>query len=396
MRSIVVVGYGIAGLTAAETLREVGFDGDLTIVGEEATQPYSRPALSKTLLSARGLPGDTSALNLMEPRHGAVEILGYRAVELRRDEGVVVCSNGRALRYDGLVIATGSRARRFTESPHEMTLRTAGDALELRQRLEARPKVTIIGGGPLGMEVASSAQGLGCEVTLVHPGTPMSRQVGPYLGDLCAQEAKRHGVTHIDNTVRSVESTGGLDGASPPPALTLKLGSGSSLATELLITAVGDEPQHDWLENTDLLSGGRLVTDSNGFVADGIVAAGDVAWFLPTTPSAQLSTVQRVPLWMHAIDQAKAAAAALLQGPGAEPFHSRPYFWTEQFGLHIRMCGEAPQGHPIVVDGGVAERSALLHWPTDPWCENRGTAATINYKHPIPRLRRLASSVPQL
>lgn len=392
MRRILVVGYGIAGLTAAETLRDAGFDGELTIVGGEHDRPYSRPALSKALLSDPHRPADPTVLALTDSQHRSVEILGVRAAELRRDERTIRCSDGSILAYDGLVIATGSRPRRFTDSPHELTLRTREDALELRRRLTARPHVTIIGGGPLGMEVASGARDFDCEVQLVHRGTPMENQIGTFLGGICADKAQDHGVTLINDFARSVDSSTSSGGGTALRRGAVNLASGAQLDTELLVSAVGEDPEIAWLGDSDLLTDKRLVTDERGFVAENIIAVGDVAWTAVGQEGPDGLALRRAPLWTHAIDQSRAAALALIKGREADPFHPRPYFWTEQFGLHIRMCGDLPEGEPLIVDGDPAKRSALLHWPSDAESGRPGTAAAINYRYPIPRLRRLANS----
>ncbi|MER7035414.1 FAD-dependent oxidoreductase, partial [Streptomyces albidoflavus] len=152
IRRVVVVGNGIAGLTAADTLREAGFDGRLTVVGDEPHPAYSRPALSKALL----LDGaDLSSHKLPAASHGADELLGVRAVGLDPDRRLVTLDEGTALPYDRLVLATGSRARRLSALPDELTLRGLDDALSLRSRLANRPSVVVVGGGPLGMEIAS-------------------------------------------------------------------------------------------------------------------------------------------------------------------------------------------------------------------------------------------------
>lgn len=407
MQRIVIVGYGVAGLTAGDALRGAGFDGELIIVGEEPSAPYSRPALSKALLSdSSGAEPDLSVLTLPAPVHGGTETLGQRAVGVCPAERILLLEDGTTLAWDGLVIATGARPRRFTDSPHEFTLRTLPEALALRSRFASRPHMTVIGAGPLGMEVASSARAVGCEVTVVHPGTPMVRQLGAELGELCARAAVDHGVRLVDDVAVAVDhvAAGGPEGADAgDDVLTVTLGSGQRLATDLLITAIGDRPNDEWLAGSGLLRHGRLVVDERGLVlgeatpggpgtpraGDGrIVATGDVAWLDAATGPA------RVPLWTHAIDHARAAAASLLHGSAAATFVPRPYFWTEQFGLHVRVSGPVPAGVVQVVDGDLADGGALLRWDGPDGAGSPGTAAAVNYRIPIPRLRRMAAAAP--
>lgn len=377
MKRIVIAGYGVAGLTAGDTLREAGFDGEITIVGQEPTAPYSRPALSKALLADSGSDPDLSALSLPEPIHGARELLGRTATELDPHERTVRLDDGADLPYDALLIASGSRPRRFTDSPAELTLRSLADALELRRRLSCRPRTLVLGGGALGMEVASGARGLGCEVTVAHRGVPMSRQVGPVLGGVCAREAEAAGVTLLDDVAVAVRTDG--------QATEVELASGARLHPELLVTAIGDAPNVEWLESSGLLEEGRLVVDHRGLVTPEIAAAGDVAW----TRSGQW--MSRRPLWMHAIEQARATAMGLLHGDAAISHVPRPYFWTEQFGLHLRLAGPPAQGQPEIVEGALDSTRMLLRWPAADRVEGGGTAAAVNHRLPIPRLRRLAN-----
>lgn len=391
MRRIVVVGNGIAGLTASDSLRLAGFDGELTVVGAERHQPYSRPALSKALLhggSGNGAGGSGEeglrAHELPEPGHEATELLGVSATGLDVEARLLRLDGGGELPYDGLVIASGSRARRLTaghgsnREPRELTLRTIEDAVHLRERLASRPSVIVIGGGPLGMEVASGCLHMGCEVTLVSDGLPLSRQLGGYLADLFTTAARRRGLRLVHGGKAGLVDHG--DRAE------VALADGTVLEADLVVTAVGDEPNIGWLADTDLLTGGALRVDSRGRVRPDIVAAGDVAFF-PTGRG-----VQRVPLWTSAIDQAKVAAVGLLQGDAAPELNFQPYFWTEGFGLSLKAVGSTPvAGAPGYCEPGSEHDSVLLRWSN---ADGSGTAAAVNYRIPIPKLRRLADADP--
>ncbi|MGM9471781.1 NAD(P)/FAD-dependent oxidoreductase [Pseudarthrobacter sp. YS3] len=372
MRRIVVVGNGIAGLTACDSLRSAGFDGELTVVGAERHQPYSRPALSKALLH-----GDDAlqAHELPEPNHEATELLGVSATGLDADAGLVRLAGGGELPYDGLVIASGSRARRLSEgSASELTLRTIEDAILLKERVASRPSVIVIGGGPLGMEVASGCLHVGCDVTLVSDVTPLSRQLGAHLADIFTAAAIRRGL----KVVRGGKARIVDHGAGPR----VVLADGTELGADLVVTAIGDEPNTGWLGGSGLLTDGSLRVDSRGRVRPEIVAAGDVTFF-PTSRG-----IQRVPLWTSAIDQAKAAAVGLLKGDTAPEFSFQPYFWTEGFGLSLKSVGFTPVvGAPDYCEPGAEQESVLMRWQND---DGAGTAAAINYRIPIPKLRRLA------
>ncbi|WP_083662459.1 MULTISPECIES: NAD(P)/FAD-dependent oxidoreductase [unclassified Rhodococcus (in: high G+C Gram-positive bacteria)] len=367
-RRIVVVGNGIAGQTACDSLRAAGFDGDLTIVGDEPRAAYSRPALSKALLV------DGGSHELAPPTHEATEVLGVAAVGLDVESRRVSLADGSELSFDGLVIATGSRARRLggPDSP-ELTLRTLDDALALRERLAARPSVVVVGAGPLGMEIASAALSAGCEVTLVADGRPMLPHLGPCLSEAFTAAAVAQGLKLVDGTAA------GIDGARA-----VVLSDGSRVEADLIVTAIGDIPNTEWLATSRLMVDGRLEADSRGRVAPGIVAAGDVA-AIPTRGG-----VRRIPLWSSAIEQAKVAAVALLAGDAAPELDLDPYFWTEQFGLNLKATGHLPAaGEPEFLIGDSPHGPSVMRWTHD---DGRGVAVAVNHRIPIPKLRRMASA----
>ncbi|MBS9371960.1 NAD(P)/FAD-dependent oxidoreductase [Rhodococcus sp. B50] len=368
MERIVVVGNGIAGQSACDSLRAAGFGGQLTVVGDEPIPAYSRPALSKALLT------DGGSHELAAPAHGATERLGVAAIGLDVDAHLVRLDDGTDLPFDGLVIATGARPRPLGAGA--LVLRTLDDALALRERLTGRPSVAVVGAGPLGMEVASAAAQAGCEVTVVADTAPMRPQFGPYLSELFTAAATAAGVKLVYGTAT------GLD------AGTVSLDDGGRVSAELVVAAIGDMPNVEWLRGSGLLTDGRLIADSRGRIAPGIVAAGDVA-HAPIR-----GVVRRIPLWNSAIEQARAAAAALLLGDAAPEFDADPYFWTEQFGLHLKAIGHLPvAGEPTVLLGddpaGDPHGPVLLHWRHP---DGAGVAVAINHRIPIPKLRRAAAT----
>lgn len=388
LRHIVVVGNGVAGLTAADTLRSAGFDGELTIVGEENVAAYSRPALSKALLRS---DADLTAHELPAPDHGATELLGRAAASIDVARRVLTLDDGADLGYDGLVIASGSRARRLggaatagaasagaASATTELVLRTLDDALALRARIASRPDVVVIGGGPLGMEVASGAVEAGCMVTLVTREQPMLRHLGAHLSATIAAAAVARGLRIVLTPDARIAERDGR-----PAVVTAE---GDVIGGDLLLTAAGDLPNTEWLAGSGmhgvrLQDGGAVAVDARGRVNDRIVAAGDVA----AVPTA--SGHARSPLWNSAIDQARVAAVALLRGDDAPELNARPYFWTEQFDLTLRVAGPTPLlGAPEFVDGDDSAGPALLRWRHS---DGTATAVSVNYRIPIPRLRRL-------
>lgn len=376
MQRIVVVGNGIAGQTACDTLRAGGFEGQLSIIGEEPHPTYSRPALSKALLQSGGT---VDAHQLPDSRHGAEVLLGRAATGLDPDRRLVELDDGEIVPYDGLVIASGSRARHLPgfsgsgERP-DIVLRTLDDALALKKRLLSRPSVLVVGGGPLGMEVASGALDSGCEVTLICSGAPLSSQLGGYLSALFLRAALSRGLKIV------TDSRARLAGNDAR----VHLGDGTVLEADLLVSAIGDEPNVGWLRGTGLLTDGALHPDTRGRMRQDIVAAGDVAAF----PTARGRL--RIPLWTSAIDQAKTAALGLLQQDSAGELDILPYFWTEGFGLSLKVAGFTPvHGDPQSSQGSTRPDAQLLRWEH---ADGTGTAAAINYRIPIPKLRKLAAA----
>lgn len=203
----------------------------------------------------------------------------------------------------------------------EVFLRDLDDMVALRSRLENRPSVVVVGGGPLGMEIASGARAAGCEVTLVSRGQPMRRHLGAFISDNVVAAARAHGVTLRTEGCATVRQT-------PDGLAEVVLRDGSLVTADVLVSAVGDVPNLEWLDVSGLLTDGRLVVDSRGRVLvkgaprPDIVAAGDVATF-PTS-----SGLRWVLLWTSAIDQAKIAGPALLLGDDAPALDFKPYFWT--------------------------------------------------------------------
>ncbi|WP_198289932.1 NAD(P)/FAD-dependent oxidoreductase [Nocardioides sp. Iso805N] len=359
------MGNGIAGVTAAHTLREAGFDGELTIVGDEPHPAYSRPALSKALLLEEA--GLTSH-HLPAPTHGATELMGLTVSGLDLDTRCVLLDGGEGLPYDRLVVASGSRARRLSTLPGEVTLRGLDDALYLRERLASVSSVIVVGGGPLGMEIASACRAGGCEVTLVSQGMPLVQQLGVHLAGILTRAA-------LDRGLAIVESAGAVLEASADGMVRVVVAEGGALEADLVVSAVGDVANTEWLASTGLSAPDGIHVDTRGLARPDVAAVGDVA--VMPTPYGR----RRIPLWTSAIEQAKTAAAALLLGEAASPLELRPYFWTEQFGLTLKAAGRLPvSGDPEYVEGGPG--AGLMRWPE--------AAVALNYRIPIPRLRRLS------
>jgi NADPH-dependent 2,4-dienoyl-CoA reductase/sulfur reductase-like enzyme len=300
---------------------------------------------------------------------------------------LVELADGDRLPYDGLVIATGARARKLgTDDPVEVTLRSLDDAVVLRQRLAKARDVVVVGGGFLGMEVASSAASLGKTVTIVDQATPLVDRLGPTLSGMLLKAAADHGVrVEIAPLGVRIERRG----SGPDRLLST---AGSMLAeADLIVTAAGDLPNTEWLHGSGLAIDGGVVIDRHCRVAPDIVGAGDVV-----SLRRRDGRCVRSPHWWNALAQAKIAAATLLgREPDSFVGDTPPFFWTEAFGVKIRLAGHLPPvGEPSVLDGSIADRRALLVWPAADEEHGFGTAAAVNASISVPKLTKLARQLP--
>ncbi|OBJ02025.1 NAD(P)/FAD-dependent oxidoreductase [Mycobacterium sp. 1465703.0] len=339
LRQVVVVGAGVAGMGAAETLRRDGYDGDLTIVGAERQAPYHRPPLSKKLLSGQvhraGI--DMAAQFDMDARvlRGASAVgldLSARTVQVR-DEG-----QNLSLSFDGVVIASGAQPREWPGGPAPdgvLLLRTVDDCLAIRERLGSRPRVVVVGGGFIGSEVAATCRLLGLDVVLVEKASgPLVQALGAELAPCWAKLHREHGVD-----LRVGVGVDGFVGDGHVEAV--RLTDGSQVPADVVIVGLGVTPATGWLEGSGLHLDDGVVCDAKG-VAEGndgdgvVVAAGDVArWWHPL-----YDRHLRTEHWDDAGRQGAAAARTLLAGPErAEAFDELPYFWSDQYDVKLQMLG---------------------------------------------------------
>ncbi|MFD8806965.1 NAD(P)/FAD-dependent oxidoreductase [Streptomyces sp. NPDC059597] len=345
MRTVTVVGASLAGLYAARELRAQGFDGRLVIVGDEPHRPYDRPPLSKDFLTGRA---DESVLALTDAEDraalGAEWLLGVRATGLDPRTRKVRLHTGRTVTTDGVVIATGARARRLPgPAPTGVhTLRTLDDARTLRTALTEGPRrVVVIGGGFIGAETASSCAVLGHEVTVVEAAPlPLLPQLGPEMAAVCAALHRRAGVRLITGT-----GVAALRGTRTVTAV--DLADGRTLFADLVVTGIGATPNTDWLAGSGLpLRDGVLCDAGCATPLPQVVAAGDVA---------RVDGI-RSEHWTAATLQPRTAVAGLLAGHTRETGRPVPYFWSEQYGSRLQFAGSRREGDTVrVTEGTLAD-----------------------------------------
>ncbi|MER7049339.1 NAD(P)/FAD-dependent oxidoreductase [Streptomyces jumonjinensis] len=362
---IVVVGASLAGLRAAETLREKGFAGELTIVGDEALPPYDRPPLSKQVLLGRVRARDVGL-----PRRRAVDArwrLGTPAAGLDTAGKRVLLAGGEKLPYDRLLIATGTRARPWP-NPGEaaldgvLTLRTADDASRLAGLLDAGPRrVLVIGAGFTGSEIASACRERGLEVTVAERGpAPLVGALGGTLGALAAAQQRAHGVDlRCGVTVTSLRGDGGRFAGA-------ELSDGSRVDAEVAVVALGAVRNTEWLAGSGLAAGPRGVAcdagcrafDMYGIVTDDIFVAGDVARFPHPLFEYQMLSLEH---WGNAVAQAEVAAHNMVSaGPDRRPHLAVPAFWSSQFGLNIKSVGVPTFSDQVVIVQGSPQERRLV------------------------------------
>ncbi|WP_327721394.1 FAD-dependent oxidoreductase [Streptomyces sp. NBC_00490] len=354
MRTVAVVGASLAGLSAARSLRKQGYDGRLVVIGDELHRPYDRPPLSKEFLA--GTLGETElSLETGDEDLRAEWLLGTRAVGLDRTDRAVRLADGREVRADGIVIATGAAARTLPGSEGLAgvhTLRTLDDARALRDELARGGRLVVIGGGFIGAEVASTAYALGLDVTVVEVApTPLAAPLGETMGAVVS-------ALHADHGVRLLCGVGvkGLSGESRVDAVLLE--DGRSVPADIVVVGVGARPCVDWLAGSgvELDNGVKCGADGRTTLA-GVVAVGDCAnWYDP-----RAGLHRRVEHWTGARERPDAAIATLLAGGALEPGVPRPpYFWSDQYGVKIQFVGHAAAADSVTIEAGTADDRDVL------------------------------------
>ncbi|MEU8749480.1 NAD(P)/FAD-dependent oxidoreductase [Streptomyces chartreusis] len=354
MRTVAVVGASLAGLSAARSLRKQGYDGRLVVIGDELHRPYDRPPLSKEFLA--GTLGEPElALESDDENLRAEWLLGTRAVALDHAERTLLLADGRQVRADGFVIATGAAARTLPGSAGLAgvhTLRTLDDARTLRDELALGGRLVVIGGGFIGAEVASTARALGLEVTVVEAApAPLAGPLGETMGAVVSALHADHGVTLLCGV-----GVKGLSGERRVDAVLLE--DGRTVPADIVVVGVGARPNVEWLEGSGVVldNGVKCGADGRTSLA-GVVAVGDCAnWYDP-----RAGLHRRVEHWTGARERPDAAIAALLAGGAVEPGVPRPpYFWSDQYGVKIQFAGHAAGADSVTIEDGTPDERNVL------------------------------------
>ena len=377
MKTVAIVGASLAGARAAQELRTQGFDGRVVLIGEEPHLPYDRPPLSKAFLAGTA---PRESLDLLDAEDlASLDVrLGTRADSLDASTGSLLLSGG-PLAADGVVVATGGRARTLpgTESVAGVhVLRTLADALALRAELLPGARAVIVGGGFIGAEVASTAARLGLDVTVLEAlPTPLVRVLGPQLGSLCARLHERNGVA-----LRCGASVAELTTAAGR-VTGVTLASGEQLAADVVVVGIGMTPAVEWLAGSGLAVDNGVRTCA-GLVTSlpNVVAVGDVAAY------GEAGT--RHEHWTNAVEQAPVAVANLLAGRVVREYEPSGYVWSDQYAGTLQLAGHPrPDDEVTFEDGGPDDESFVAAYRRD-----GRIVAVFGFNHPrgFGRLRRQA------
>ena len=379
--SVVIIGAGLAGFHVASKLAQQGYVGPVTLIGDEPWPPYDRPPLSKQYL----VDGNESALWLSpELPPNLTPLQQHRAVAIDLGGQQVQLDNGSTLGWGRLVLATGTRPRRLThleDSSRVCTLRTLDDARKIRQALQSVSSLLVIGGGPIGLELAATAAGLGLQCSVVEMGLRlMSRSVPAPMAELLLNHHRNQGIAvHLGRTVVEVDDKAGL----------AVLDDGQRVPACLVVVGVGVQA------NDELAAQAGIACDDGVFVdgwcrttAPNVFAVGDVT----RQRNPVTSRFERIETWSNAQGQANALAAMLCKPAEARPFDAVPWFWSDQGNVRLQCAGAAlGDSHAWRIDPASGARLLVQ------WTAGRVTGvAALNAPRDFVQLKRLIVSRPTI
>ena len=346
--TFVILGSGLCGGAAAQTLREEGFEGRVILVGEEPHPPYERPPLSKEYL--RGEQRRDELFVHPQAWYEEQEIdarLGVRADAIDVGQRTVTLSDGGSLSYDSLLIATGGRPRRLSGEPSErvLYLRTIEDCDRIRERLSPGARLVVVGAGFIGAEVAASARTKGAEVTMLEAlDVPLAKVLGDDLGKVYAAIHRDHGVDlRTGEDVDSVEERGG--------SVSVRTTKGDVIEGDAVVVGMGIQPNRELAEAAGLeLTNGIAVDEYCRTSHEAVFAAGDVADHFHPVFGRRI----RVEHFDNAIKHGTNAARNMLGK--LEPFDDPHWFWSDQYEYNLQYGGFASEWDQIEVRGSLDER----------------------------------------
>ncbi len=335
MGALVIAGGSLAGLRTAHAARASGWDDDVVVVGDEPHMPYTRPPLSKGVLTTDWLG--------VSDHHFPVDceatwMLGETATGLDPASRRLRLGSGNQLAYDRLIVATGARPRAWAGEGSDLaglhTIRRVEDAVALREALTRRPRLAVVGAGFIGCEVAASARALGLDVALFDVAPTPMPALGPLLGERCAALHRDRGVSlHLGVGVAALRGDGERRIAA------IELADGSIHEADLAVIALGVVPATEWLEGSGIEARMGVPCDETLTVigAPDVLAAGDVAcWPHPLADGESI----RVEHWTNAAEHGiHAGRNAVLDATERRPYTGIPSFWSDQYETKIQSVG---------------------------------------------------------
>jgi 3-phenylpropionate/trans-cinnamate dioxygenase ferredoxin reductase subunit len=356
-RRFVIVGGGLAGAKGAEALRDRGFQGSIVLFASEEHLPYERPPLSKGYLkTGEGLDEAYVHTDEWYAAHDVEVRTGTAVTAIDRDAREVVTADGGRTAYDRLLLATGSSPRTLTLPGHDLggvlSLRTIEDSDRIRALMQPDARLVFVGGGWIGLEVASAAREAGADVVVLESlELPLVRVLGAQVARVFADLHREHGADL--RTSVTIEEILGSDGA----AAGVRLSDGAIVPADAVVVGIGATPNVALAEAAGLAVDNGVTADAVGRTSDpDIFVAGDVA----NVEHPFLGQRVRVEHWANALNQPDLVAAAMLDQDGPEP--ELPYFFTDQYDLGMEYHGLGGPDDEVVVRGSLADREFVAFW----------------------------------
>ncbi len=331
---IIIVGAGQAGVQVAVAAHNAGYREPITLIGDEPDLPYQRPPLSKGfLLDKPGQDRVTLRSGDFYADRGIELRLGEQVCELDRQARTVTTDRGETIPYTGLALATGTRVRRLPVAGENADgvcyLRSVADAWALKEKMHSASRAVVIGGGFIGLEVASALRSKQLPVTLIEAQDRlMPRVVAPPIADFYAQQHQRQGVTlMLATTVEEIITEHGR-------VCAVRCGNGESIEADLVVIGIGVVPNSELAAQAGLKCSDGIEVDQSTRTSDpAIVAAGDCALH----PCSYAGGLIRLESVQNATEQSRVAGAVLA---GREAIYDAvPWFWSEQYNLRLQMAG---------------------------------------------------------
>jgi 3-phenylpropionate/trans-cinnamate dioxygenase ferredoxin reductase subunit len=349
--TFVIVGGGLAGAKAAEALRDQGFVGGIVLVADESDRPYERPPLSKDYLAGKAerdsvfVHGESwYAENNVDLRRGVA------ATAIDRAAHEVKLADGTTVKYDKLLLATGSSPRQLPGAEDALYLRRLADSERIRSVIADSSKLIMIGAGWIGLEVTAAARDAGVEVTVLEAAElPLLAAIGPEVAEVYADLHRAHGVdlrfgVEVDQV--NVKSVGLVDG--------------TVIEADAVLIGIGASPNVDLAKKAGLDVDNGVLVDAGLRTSDpDIFAAGDIA----NATHPLLGRRVRVEHWANALNQPAVAAANMIGGDAA--YDELPYFYTDQYDLGMEYVGDITGYDRVVFRGDVPGREFVAFWLKD-------------------------------